>query len=144
MKKSRVWLLGLVLCGGLGGWIGLRVLTAGPSEFDRLSSADRQMFAKRFDKEIWPLMARNGKDGCVGCHSGKIVSALKLTGDAKKDFAMLLREGFFLYADDGSVLARVSARDKERRMPRGKAPWAEKDIHVLRAFMADMDKKQKK
>lgn len=115
-----------------------------PPQFDRLTDEDRQAFARRFEKEVWPLLTRNGKSGCVGCHSGKVVTALRYSGDPQKDFAMLLKEGFFLYGDDGSLLARVTDPDPERRMPLDRKPWAESDVEVLRRFTADLHRKQQK
>src|SRR5262249_59548592 len=101
----------------------LGLVAAQAPKFDNLSDADRKVFAERFERDIWPLMMRNGKNGCVGCHStGRIVSALRLTGDAQKDFRMLLKDGYFLYQDDGSLLARVTEKDEERRMPYRKTP----------------------
>ena len=61
-------------------------------------------------------MTRNGKDGCVGCHQDKkIVTALRLTGNLDKDFRIVLREGFLLKDDPGSLLGRVTDRDLKRR-----------------------------
>ncbi len=113
--------------------------------FDRLADRDREAFRQRFTKEVWPLLERGGKDGCVGCHSDrKNVTSLRLSGDAGQDFGMLLKEGFFLANDEGSVLARVTERDKKRRMPPGDRPaWSAQDIKVLRDFVADLDRKQK-
>lgn len=118
-------------------------LAQAPS-FDKLSEADRRVFQQRFEKEVWPLMMRNGKQGCVGCHSGKQVTALRLTGKLETDFPMLVKEGFFLPDDAGSLLGRITDPDKERRMPKDRAPWTEQDVQVLRAFVADLDKKQQK
>lgn len=118
---------------------------AGVGEFDKLSAADKKVFQERFIKEIYPLMSRNGKDGCVGCHSGKLVSALHLSGDAAKDFQFLLSEGFFLFGDKGSLLGRVSEKDVKRRMPlHPRDGWKEEDIAVLRSFTMELDKKQKR
>jgi hypothetical protein len=115
------------------------------NSFDKLSDADRQAFQARFTKEIWPLMQRNGKQGCVGCHSGKIVSALNLTGDVNKDFPMLVREGFFIPDDAGSLHGRVTDKDPERRMPRSKVGlWTDAEAKLLQAFVMDMEKKQRK
>jgi hypothetical protein len=111
--------------------------------FDRLSDSDRQLMQQRFEKEIWPLMTRGGKDGCVGCHSGKAVTALRLSGDVSKDFGRLVREGFFIPGDAGSLLERVTDPDKKRRMPLDRSAWSEAEVKVLRAFVADLDRKQK-
>jgi len=117
---------------------------AQPPSFDKLTGADRQVFQKRFEKEIWPLMTRNGKQGCVGCHSGKQVTALRLTSKLETDFPMLIKDGFFLPNDAGSLLGRITDPDKERRMPKDRAPWTEQEVQVLRAFVGDLDKKQQK
>ena len=120
--------------------------SAGPEPaFDRLSAEDRKVLAERFAKEIYPLMQRNGKDGCVGCHSGKLVSALTLTGDAGKDFAFLVKEGFFLPGDRGSLLGRITDKDPKRHMPLGNRPrWSAEEVAKLRAFEAEVEKKQRK
>lgn len=114
-------------------------------EFDRLADADRKAFGERFAKEVYPLLSKDGKDGCVGCHSGKLVSALKLTGDATKDYHFLLKEGFFDYGDKGSLLGRITDTDKERRMPlHPRESWKKADIEVLHNFVRDLAAKQKK
>src|SRR5262245_22650245 len=86
--------------------------------FDRLADADRKELGERFRRDVWPLLERNGKDGCVGCHkTGKIVSALRMSGEADRDFRMLLRDGFLLKGDAGSLLERITDPDPKRRMP---------------------------
>jgi hypothetical protein len=117
----------------------------GPS-FDKLSDQDRKALSERFQREVWPLLQRGGKDGCVGCHrDGKIVSALHMTGDADKDFRMLLREGFLLKDDAGSLLARVVETDLRRRMPPRKFPgWTAAETKTLRDFVEAVDKKQRR
>lgn len=112
--------------------------------FDKLGDADREALQKRFEKEIWPLIERNGKNGCLGCHSGGQVTALRLTGEVTKDFPMLVREGFFIPDDAGSLLGRLSDPDPERRMPRKGKPWTPAELKTLSDFVADLDKKQKK
>ena len=140
VSRTVVLLLGSVFFAG----VGLRLLPAAAQpNFDKLSDEDRKIFAERFEKEIWPMLVRGGKDGCVGCHNAKIVSALKFIGDPKKDFPKLLREGFFLYQDSGSFLDRVVTKDPKRRMPRKeKDRWPDKEIEVLREFTIAIDKKQ--
>lgn len=114
------------------------------ANFDTLSAEDRKTFQDRFKSEIWPLLSRNGKDGCVGCHAGKIVSALRMSGDAGKDFAMLLKEGFFLVDDRGSLLSRIVIREGKRRMPPGERErWSEAEVNKLRGFMVEMERKQR-
>ncbi len=143
---KRTWWLaaGAILVAGWGLGLSLRGLSAQGVNFDKLAAEDRTVFQKRFEEEIWPLLQRNGKDGCVGCHSGKLVSALKLKGDAAKDFAMLLREGFFLPDDAGSLLGRITDPDPQRRMPMGKRAWSAEEVAKLRTFVNALDKKQGK
>lgn len=140
MKRGMI-VAGMVLTvGGL-----VLALQAQQTSFDKLSADDRQAFQQRFTKEIWPIMQRNGKQGCVGCHSGKIVTALRLTGDVNKDFPMMLRGGFFIPDDAGSLHGRITDKDPERRMPRSKVQfWTDAEAKLLQTFVMDLDKKQKK
>jgi hypothetical protein len=120
--------------------------------FDRLSNEDRQALQKRFEKELWPLLTRHERDGCVGCHAGaKIVSALRMTGNVNKDFPMLVKQGFFIPDDAGSLLGRMLDKDPMRIMPPPakdpkfkRAHWTEPELAVLRAFVVDLEKKQRK
>ena len=106
--KRRVAAVSLLGMAALSYWC-LSSATAGGQNFDKLNDADRKVFAERFEREVWPLLVRGGKDGCVGCHrGGKIVSALRFSGNVDKDFLMLLKDGFFLHPDDGSLLARLT------------------------------------
>jgi hypothetical protein len=120
-----------------------QVSRAQPPSFDKLTDQDRQALQKRFEKEIWPLMQREGKKGCMGCHAGGQVTALRLTGELSKDFPMLVRDGFFIPDDAGSLLGRVTDPDPERRMPRKGKPWTDTEVQTLRTFVADLNKKQK-
>jgi hypothetical protein len=125
----------------------LRRLPAGQApSFDRLADADRKELGERFRREVWPLLERNGKDGCVGCHkTGKIVSALRMSGDPDRDFRMLLREGFLLKGDAGSLLERITDPDPKRRMPPRKfRPWSAAETQVLRDFVEEVHKRQKR
>lgn len=114
------------------------------SRFDKLDETDRAAFSARFAKEVWPLLVRNGKDGCVGCHTQKHISGLRFTGMPDADFRKILRDGFFLPNDPGSMLAMVSNRDEKQRMPPGNRPrWSAEEIQRLREFVNDLAKKQK-
>ena len=128
------------LLGNLGG------STAGQKpNFDKLNDTDRKVLGEQFKKEVWPLLTREGKDGCVGCHNGKVVSALKFSGDADKDFRMLLKDGFFVKDDPGSLLSRIEDRNKKRMMPppdKGR-PWTADEKKVLEGLVNAIDKKQK-
>jgi hypothetical protein len=139
MLTRRTILAWCVLLFLLSFWNG--VAAQGPS-FDKLSDADRRVFGERFQREVWPMLVAGGKDGCVGCHNGKRVTSLRFHGAPAKDFPMLLREGFFLKDDAGSLLERVSEKDPKRRMPPSDQPrWTEAQIRILRDFVNDLDKK---
>ena len=143
MGKRRVsW---LVLLGGTAVvlLLGLRRPSAAqPPSFDKLVEADRKVLGERFQREIWPLLVRGGKDGCVGCHTGK--TALRFAGDADKNFRMLLREGFFLKDDDGSLLSRINDTNKKRVMPPGNRPhWTAAEKRLLSDFVEAVHQKQK-
>jgi len=146
MKLTSRLLLGMIVAGGVTGlWLGTRTALAQQS-FDKLSAEDRKIFQERFEKELWPLMMRNEKDGCIGCHTGKkTVTDLRLTGAIEKDFPKMLKMGFFIPDDAGSLLGRVTDKDKKRHMPPPpRKSWTPEEIQLLRTFVMDMDKKQKK
>jgi hypothetical protein len=117
---------------------------AGPH--DRLSDEDRKALADRFEKEVWPLMNRGGKDSCLSCHRDrKVLSALRLSGDPQKDFDMLIRDGFFLPDDEGSLLGMVTHKDPTLRMPPApRKGLSAEDIKVLRDFTAEVNRRQRK
>jgi hypothetical protein len=121
-------------------------LAGGGPNFDHLTDADRKDMQERFTKEVWPLLIRGEKNGCVGCHNGKINGTLKMSGKVEKDFRMLVKDGFMLRDDSGSLLAHIKSKDRKKRMPpAGKAdPWTEAEMDVLQKFVVDLDKKQQK
>ena len=121
-------------------------LGAGPN-FDSLKDDDRKAMQERFAKELWPLMQRGEKNGCIGCHAlPKTGGQMKLTGNLEKDFRLLVKDGFFIPNDSGSIVAHVTSKDRKKRMPPpGKGdPWTEEEVTVLKNFVADLDKKQQK
>jgi hypothetical protein len=140
----RLALPAVLLAAAAWGW-GNSDAGQSAGKFDKLSDADRKAFGERFQKEIWPLLARNGKDGCVGCHTtNQGGAALRLKGDPAKDFPSLVGQGFFLKDDPGSVLERIRDKDPKRHMPPGKRPdWSEAEVRVLEAFVNDLDKKNR-
>jgi hypothetical protein len=126
--------------------LGLRAGLAGQDrKFDKLADADRKVLGEQFKRDVWPLLLREGKDGCIGCHmTGKGGTALRFSGDADKDFRMLVREGFFLKDDPGSLLSRIEDTNKKRRMPPGKLPrWNDADKKTLGDLVEAIQKKQK-
>jgi hypothetical protein len=96
-------------------------------------------FSARFEKEVWPLMIRRDRDGCVGCHNAKHRSTLKFSGEAARDFQMLLREGFFLPDDPGGLLHAVTTSNPDTHMPPGKRPsWTAEEIGRLRRLVEEL------
>jgi hypothetical protein len=140
--RTRLILAAMLILAGSS----ITAALAGGANFDFLTDADRKVMQERFVKEIYPMFQKDGKNGCVGCHSGKIVSSLKMSGNAEKDFRMLLKEGFFIPNDSGSMLTRIKSKDRKQRMPPpGKGePWTEKEMEILHQFVTDLDKKQQK
>jgi hypothetical protein len=122
-------------------------LAGGAPNFDHLKDADRKAMQERFAKELWPLLERNGKEGCIGCHAlPKTAGQMKTTGNLEKDFRMLVQAGFFIPGDSGSMLAHITSKDRKKRMPPpGKGdPWSKEEIEVLSKFVADLEEKQQK
>lgn len=106
-----------------------------------LSPTDQQAFAERFAKEIWPLLSRS-ESACLTCHDGKTPNPLRLYTDAGSTFKALLTDGHFDAENPGSILARVSAPDKARKMPpEPHKPWADAEIQTLRTFTDDLYEK---
>ena len=142
--KTRLILAAMVVT--LGSTFAVTLAGVG-ANFDTLKDDDRKTMQERFSKELWPLMTRNGKDGCIGCHTlPKTGGQMKMTGDMDKDFYKLVKDGFFIPGDAGSLLSHVTSKDRKKRMPPpGKGdPWTKDEVEVLRAFVADLDKKQQK
>jgi hypothetical protein len=141
--KTMGLLVGIVMLFSAGLAV---ALAQGGANFDHLNDADRKTFQQRFTKEVWPLLERGGPKGCVGCHNGKIVSALKMTGNVEMDFRMLLKQGFFIPDDSGSLHTRIISKNKKQVMPPpGKGdPWTKDEAEVLRKFIDDLDTKQQK
>ncbi len=141
--RTRLMLSALFLIAG----VGVAVALAGSGKFDHLKDDDRKQMQERFAKELWPLFERDEKNGCVGCHAlPKTGGNMKMTGNLEKDFRMLVRDGFFIPNDSGSIYAHVTSKDRKKLMPPpGKGDrWTDKEVEVLRNFVADLDKKQQK
>jgi hypothetical protein len=126
--SRRLWAVALVF------FLGIVPVLGQNGSFDKLDDADRAALRTRFEKDVWPLMSRGGKGG-----------DLRLRGMPGRDFDHMLKEGFFIPNDAGSILGRVVDKDKKRQMPPPpRAAWTEAEISVLREFVTEVAKKQKK
>lgn len=140
MSGRRMWIAVAVLA-----MAGLSATRGGGGSFDKLGDADRLAFQQRFEREVWPLLLRDAKEGCVGCHVANHRSTLKFVGKASDDYRKLLADGFFLHNDSANLVAVIETKDRKKRMPPGQRPaWVAADITVLKQFIADLDKKQKR
>lgn len=111
--------------------------------FDKLSDSDRKELAKKFTQEVWPLLQRRGKDGCVGCHNAKHSTGLRFSGKPEKDFAMLVGKGFLIPDDLGSILELVRTSNRKIKMPPGNRPaWTENEIRILEKFVKAVEQRQ--
>ena len=142
LKRDTCYRVALLCCMFFP-FVSVRVSADAP-KFDNLQEEDRTVFSVRFEKEIWPLLKRNGRDGCAGCHNRQQRrGTLAFSGEADADFRMLLRRGFFLPDDPGSILYAVSVATGQLRMPPASRPrWTKTEIELLRRFIQDVDKKQ--
>jgi hypothetical protein len=129
--------------------IGWSILTAGrglaAASRGALSPEDGATLSRRFAAEIWPLLTRAGTGGasCVGCHDARNPSQLHFFPDAESSFQHLLADGFFEPESASSLLARVSAPNRARRMPPPPAAgWSEQEVATLRAFVNELFQRQ--
>ena len=99
--------------------------------------------ANRFQKEIYPLLAResNHQESCVECHDTDNRSSLAFLGEPGDDFEMLLENGYLAMQGPDTLLSRVMSENPQRRMPKGKTaePWTNDDIERLKAFLRDLN-----
>ena len=57
----------------------------------------------------------------------------------------MIHVGVFLHNDAANLVALIETPVRKKRMPPGQRPgWAADDIKVLKQFIADVDKKQKR
>ena len=106
----------------------------------RLSTEQKQLF-RRFEKEIYPLIARGGGESCISCHDGDGASELVLFGNARDDFQVLREGGYFLSNTVDTLLGRVTSDNPKKRMPKGRhaVPWSPEEISQLRSFLVDIN-----
>ncbi len=107
---------------------------------EALNDAELRKWTVRFEKEVWPLLSRNGKDGCSGCHTARHRSTLRMTDSAAQEFGNLLVGGFLLPDDPGALLHVVRTPNPKTHMPPGKrASWTPDEIAVLQRFVTELD-----
>ena len=86
-----------------------------------------------------------GQDGKRLVGLDKIVSDLRVKGEPDKDFRYMLRAGFFLKGDAGSLLSRINETQKNRTMPPPELPrWTDAEKKILSDFVNDVHAKQKR
>ena len=120
------WIVALVLFLGL-----MPVLAQSPS-FDRIPEADKPALRKRFETEVWPFFQLRVAPGTSASAVHEQGWFAKAPRNADRDFDMMLKEGFFLPDDAGSLIVRVADTDKKRRIARTQATWNGSRIKVLR------------
>ena len=105
------------------------------SELDSLAS-----FETAFEREIYPLLLRDGQESCVGCHDSSTNSDLEFIGDPLDDFRMLLSGGYFDVPSPDSLIGRLEASNPKRRMPKGDKArrWSSIELESLRAFSSTL------
>jgi hypothetical protein len=103
-----------------------------------LSPEDTRRFLERFQREIWPLLTREGAN-CLTCHDTKSATPLKMLASASESFKSLLTSGHFEAENPSSLLARVSTPDRSRLMPPPPAKaWTDAEVQTLRRFTNDL------
>lgn len=120
--------------------LGLVLLAPVLDASEALSAEKMKRWSVRFEKEIWPLLTRNGKDGCVGCHTPRHRSTLRISGGAGEEFEKLLVGGYLLPDDPGAFLHVVSTPNPKTHMPPGRRDsWAADEIALLKRFVTELD-----
>jgi hypothetical protein len=107
------------------------------------NSPAQAQIAERFQKEIYPLLARESdrQESCVGCHDVESRSSLVFLGEPGDDFEMLLENGYLALRGPDTLLGRVTSVNHQKRMPKGKAaePWTSDEIERLKAFLVEVN-----
>ncbi len=95
-------------------------------------------FARRFEKELWPLM-KEGEKNCYSCHGKQTQTPMELPENGNEAFLKLLRENYFDSENPVSLLAKISSPSEKTRMPQPPSPaWGEKKIALVRSFQNDL------
>ena len=115
------------------------LFTVPPAAAEGLAADQMAAWSRRFESEIWPLMTRHERDGCVGCHTPRHRSMLKFSGRADADFRMLLEGGFLLPQDPGALLHVVTTPNPKTRMPPDDRPsWSGDEVALLKRFVTEL------
>ena len=112
------------------------LVLASPEAERRLVSERERQFLGEFSQSIYPLLKRGGKGSCLACHDDATSSDLEFVGNPRDDFYMLLSGGYFQGDQPDSLLGRIAATNRKRRMPKGKdaIPWSSAEQSLIRAF----------
>jgi hypothetical protein len=84
-----------------------------PAAVAGLSPSDLNTFTAQFEKDLFPLMAKN----CLPCHGEKNASQFLLPKEPRAAFLRLLAEGHFDEDNQASVVHRMTTTDKMILMP---------------------------
>lgn len=91
-----------------------------------------------FRRDVHPLLTREERgDSCLSCHDADGSSQLIFDGNPTNDFNALLSGGYLYTEGPDTLLARVSTRNLQKRMPKGKhaLPWNRHEVVKLRRFL---------
>ncbi len=107
-----------------------------------LSLEDAQALTARFEKEIWPLMARDD-GGCVMCHGATNASQFLMLKQPRDAFQKMLAEGHFDPDNHASSVERITTTDKNIKMPPvGMKQWTPDEVATLTAFAEEVQKRR--
>ncbi|AGA27026.1 hypothetical protein [Singulisphaera acidiphila] len=118
-----------------------------PDTAGGLTDTDRIMFARRFARSIWPMMAEPNltEKGCLACHRDdqSNTSPLVLLDSPSAVFASLLEEGYFDRNNPSAILTRVAHKNEKFRMPPVPArSWSQEEVRTLRTFIEELNAKR--
>ncbi len=121
-----------------------RLQEAAPRTLAGFTEEELAQFAGRFQADVWPLLTRHRKS-CVDCHDQESDSQLRLLDDPVASFRRLLVEGRLDPGNPASLLARLTAPEGKKRMPRPPSPrWTDAEVALLKEFGTDLHKRQRK
>ena len=111
----------------------------GRAEAEALAEQEKKLY-QRFEKNVWPLLTKDGDKGCAGCHDSENASELHFFADPENSYTMLVEKGYFKSDNPDSLLSRITTKNTKKRMPKGKGskPWPDGEVKLLNAFAGDL------